>query len=127
MTYLNVLTGAAAAWVWGAIWYAVMARSWAEAAGIADKAPGVERKIGAVVSFVAMLFVAGMMRHMFNEAGIAAVGKGALAGIGIGLFIVTPFVAMNYYWAGRPVKLTLIDGVNAAVSCGLIGVMLTAF
>ncbi len=127
MDYINVLAAAVAAWIWGAVWYALAAKPWAEAAGIADREPGVERKIGMVVSFVAMLLVAGMMRHMFNQAGIAAVGKGALAGAGIGLFIVTPFVAMNYYWAARPVKLSLIDGVNATVGCGLIGVLLTAF
>ncbi len=127
MDYVNVLAAAVAAWIWGVVWYALAAKPWAEAAGIADREPGVERKIGMIVSLVALLLVAGMMRHMFNEAGIGAVGKGALAGAGIGLFIVTSFLAMNHYWAARPVKLTLIDGIHATVGCGIIGVLLTAF
>lgn len=127
MNYITVLAAAAAAWVWGAIWYSLAAKPWAEAVGIADREPGVDRKIGMIVSFIAMLLAAGMMRHMFHMAGIGHPVKGMLAGLGVGAFIVTPFIVMNYYWAGKPVKLMLIDGVNAGVSCGLIGLLLVAF
>jgi hypothetical protein len=74
-----------------------------------------------------MVVVAGMMRHMFVAGGVATVGAGAVAGAGIGAFLITPWVAMNYAFAMRKGALTVIDSVNAIAGCAVMGAILTAF
>jgi hypothetical protein len=50
-----------------------------------------------------------------------------VAGAGIGAFLVMPWVAMNYAFAGRPAALTVIDGANAVAGCAIMGLILTLF
>jgi hypothetical protein len=74
-----------------------------------------------------MVLVAGMMRHLLATSGVTTVGGGAVAGLGIGAFLVMPWVAMNYAFALRKPSLTVIDGVNAVVGCTIMGAVLNAF
>lgn len=131
MEILNVLVAALAAFAFGAVWYSTMANPWMAAAGIQRGADGkpinAAEKLPFVIGFIAMIVVAGMMRHMFQMAGIASIGKGFLSGLGIGAFFVVPWLAMNYAFAGRPMKLTVIDGVNVIAGCTIMGVVLTLF
>lgn len=128
---IGVVVAAIAAFAFGAVWYMSMAKQWIAAAGVPVGPDG--RPMGGgsampfVIGFVAMILVAGMMRHVFVMGGIETLGKGLLSGLGIGAFIVTPWVAMNYAFAMRPAKLTLIDGVNSVVGCAIIGAVLGAF
>jgi hypothetical protein len=55
------------------------------------------------------------------------VGGGAIAGFGIGAFLITPWVAMNYAFALRKPSLTVIDGVNSVVGCTIMGAVLNLF
>ena len=80
-----------------------------------------------VISFISAVLVAGMMRHIFALAGIDDVAKGVMAGAGLGLFIVTPWIATNYAFSSRPKNLTLIDSGYAAIGCTIMGVVLTLF
>ena len=50
-----------------------------------------------------------------------------MSGLGVGAFLITPWVAMNYAFAARPAMLSVIDGVNAVVGCAIIGAILTLF
>ena len=68
-----------------------------------------------------------MMRHIFSMASIDGVASGALAGLGVGLFFITPWIAMNYAYAMRPAKLTLIDGGFSTIGCMIIGLVLGLF
>ena len=74
-----------------------------------------------------MVIVAGMMRHVFAETGIATLGAGIVSGLGVGAFLITPWVAKNYAFAMRPAALSVIDGVNAVVGCAIMGAILTLF
>jgi hypothetical protein len=80
-----------------------------------------------VVGIVAMIVVAGMMRHTFTMAGIDTLGEGIIGGLGVGAFFVLPWVAMNYAFSMRPALLTMIDGVNIVVGCGIMGAILMLF
>lgn len=80
-----------------------------------------------IISGIAMILVAGMMRHMFAMAGIDGAGKSLLSGLGIGLFMIAPWVAMNYGYAKRPTDLTLIDGLYAISGPAVIGLILGLF
>lgn len=130
MQYLAVILAAIAAYAFGAVWYTRMSLPWAKAAGIPivdGKPRGNGSPLPFVVGFVCELLVAGMMRHIFLMAQLDTLGEGIMGGFGIGAFLITPWVAMNYAFAGRPFRLTALDGVNSVVGCTLMGVVLTLF
>ena len=80
-----------------------------------------------VISGIAMLLVAGMMRHIFAMAAIDTPVKGLGAGLGIGAFFITPWVAMNYAYAMRDMRLAVIDNGYSIIGCGVIGLVLGLF
>lgn len=131
MEFLNVLVAAFAAFAFGAVWYSTMSKPWMEAAKIEVDAEGkpvnASDKMPFIIGFVGMVLAAGMMRHIFGMAGISEMGKALTAGLGIGLFSVMPWIAMNYSFSQRPFKLTLIDGVNVVAGCAIMALVLTAF
>ena len=128
MEIVRVIASAAAAYVVGAIWYVVLARHWVAASGIMTDPSGRPINSGStpyVIAAVAMIVVAGMMRHIFAMAAIATIGAGAAAGFGLGAFVILPWIAMNYGYSARPMALTLIDGGYAVFGCTIIGAVLT--
>lgn len=131
MEYLNVIAAAVAAFAFGAVWYMSMSKPWMAAAEIKlgpDGRPAnASDKMPFVIGLVGMLIAAGMMRHIFGMAGIDTLGEGVTAGLGIGAFSVMPWVAMNYAFGQRKPMLTLIDGVNVVIGCGIMGAVLMAF
>jgi hypothetical protein len=131
MEILNVLAAAIGAFAFGAVWYMSMSKPWIAAAGVPVDASGRPQGNGSMMPFVvgilAMIVVAGMMRHVFVMAGIEGIGKGVLAGLGIGAFLITPWVTMNYAFAMRKPALSVLDGVNAVVGCGVMGLILNLF
>lgn len=131
MEFINVLAAAIAAYVFGAIWYMVLAKPWMAAAGVEvgdDGRPAnAANKTPYIISIICLIIVAGMMRHMFSLAGIDTMEKGWIAGLGVGLFLATPWIATNYTFAGRPRRLIVIDGGYATIGCTLIGIVLTLF
>lgn len=129
MEFVRVIAAAIGAFGFGAVWYMTMSKPWIVAAGIPVDANGRPQGNGSampfIVGFVAMILVAGMMRHIFARAGIVTPGAGLVAGLGIGAFLITPWVAMNYAFAMRKPALTVIDGVNSVVGAGIMGLILT--
>ncbi|MBI1494819.1 DUF1761 domain-containing protein [Halocynthiibacter styelae] len=125
MEFLNVLIAAIAGFAFGAVWYMSLVKPWKAATGMTDEAMQGAGAKPYIISFIALLFVAGMMRHMFSLAGIDSAGKGLVAGLGLGLFIAAPWIATNYAYSMRPRILTLIDCGYAAGGCTVIGFVLT--
>jgi hypothetical protein len=131
MEFLNVIVAAVAAFAFGAVWYMSMSKPWMAAAEIPVDANGKPQGNGSpmpfVVGLIAMVLVAGMMRHIFAMSGLTTIGGGVMGGFGIGAFLITPWVAMNYAFGMRKPALTLIDGVNSVVGCTIMGAVLNAF
>lgn len=127
MGVIAVLIAAVASYAWGAVWYMAMAKPWMEAAGLTEETIDRKDPKPYIISFVATVLVAGMMRHILATQGASGLGAGLMTGFGLGLFIVTPWIATNYGFAGRPMKLTLIDGAYATVGCTIMGVVLSLF
>ncbi len=131
MEYLNVIAAAVAAFAFGAVWYIAMSKPWVKAAGIAVDAQGRPQGNGSplpfVIGLVAMLIVAGTMRHMFAFAGIDTLREGITTGAGIGALFISAWVGMNYAFSMRPLVLWLIDTVNAVVGCAIMGAVLVLF
>ena len=131
MGLLAVLVAAAGGFAAGAVWYMTLAKPWLAAAGFELGPDGKPTKSNGMwpflVAAIAMILVAGMMRHIFAMAGLDGPGQGLVAGLGIGAFFITPWVAMNYAYAARPVQLTVIDGGYSILGCAVIGLVLGLF
>lgn len=130
MEYVAVLVAAAGAYAFGAAWYMMNAKPWMEATGITQEQ--VEGGAGKspmpfIISAIMVIIVAGMMRHTFSLSGIDTVGKGFLSGLGIGAFLVAPWIVTNYAYSMRPRMLTVIDGGYAIIGCTIIGTILALF
>lgn len=130
MGLLAVIVAAAAGWILGAVWYMTLSKAWLAATGIGCDETGKPKggsPLPFVLSAVAMLLVAGMMRHIFGMVGIASPGAGLVAGLGIGLFFISPWIMINNAYEMRPFRLTLINGGYATFGCALMGLVLTLF
>lgn len=129
MGFLAVIAAALASFAFGAIWYMSLAKPWMAASGVTLDVDGKPANrsdpMPYITSLICAVIVAGMMRHVFALSGIDTVGKGLVSGLGIGLFLSAPWLATNYAFAGRPFRLTLIDGGYATFGCGVIGAVLT--
>jgi hypothetical protein len=125
MEFLSVIAAAIGAFAFGAVWYIAMSKPWMAASGVTEAQQRASGPMPFVVGLLAMVLVAGMMRHILAGAGIVTLGAGILAGAGIGAFFITPWMAMNYAFALRKPALTLIDGVNSVVGCAIMGAILT--
>ncbi|MFK7878877.1 DUF1761 domain-containing protein [Roseobacter sp.] len=131
MEFLSVLVAGVAGFAFGAIWYTVLAEKWMAASGVPLDESGAPANRSDPVPYVTSLFgailVAGMMRHVFELSSIDTVGKGLVSGFGIGLFLVSPWIATFYSFGARSKSLILIDGGYATFGCTVIGLMLTLF
>lgn len=131
MGLIAVIAAAAASWVYGALHYMTLSKPWMEAAGIPRDADGKPQGNGSPLPFVlsalAMLVVAGFMRHIFAMSGVESAGAGLLSGLGVGAFFIAPWIMINNAYGMKPAMLTVIDGGYAVVGCGLIGLVLGLF
>lgn len=131
MGVIAVLAAALGGFAFGAAWYMALSEPWVKASGVTcgedGKPVNASNPVPYVISALAMILVAGMMRHVFSMAGIDGAFKGAVAGLGVGLFFITPWMAMNHAYSMRPANLTLIDGGYAVFGSGVIGLILGMF
>ncbi|MCE8005547.1 DUF1761 domain-containing protein [Aestuariivita sp.] len=132
MEILNVFVAGVASFMFGAIWYSVLAKPWVAVSGVAvdpdtGKPANASNPKPYVIGVIAAILVAGMMRHIFSGSGVDTVWEGAVSGLGIGAFLASPWLATNYGFAGRPMRLILIDGGYATFGCAIIGIVLTLF
>lgn len=128
MELLRIFLATLVAFAIGAAWYMTLSKPWLKAAGIPCDENG--KPVGGqsgrlfLYTFAMQLLVAGMMRHVFHLTGIDSLGEGAVAGLGIGLFFIAPWTAINNAYGMRPAMLTLIDGGYAALACTAMGAVL---
>ena len=131
MGFLDVIGAAIATFAFGALWYMVLAKPWTEAAAIPTDAKGRPLNSGNpvpyIVSFVMILLVAGMMRHVFALSGIDTFGKGVVSGLGIGAFFISPWLILTNFYEDRPLNLSLINAGYATFGCAIMGACLILF
>ena len=128
---LAIVAAGLAGWAFGAVWYFVLAAPWIAASGVATDTTGTPANrmspMPYVISLVSVMIVSATMYYALNMLGTETVGKGFTSGLGIGACFAAPWLAMSYGFAGRPFKLTLIDGGYAALGSGIIGAVVTLF
>ena len=131
MDFLAVFVTAAVGFAIGALWYGVFSRRWVAASGVPTNEHGAPRDganpVTYAFAYLCILLVAGMMRHMFAMSPIDTVNLGVMGGLGIGLFLIAPWIALNILFSQRPKILILIDGGYAAVACAIMGGVLMLF
>lgn len=131
MALLAVLVAGIAGFMFGAVWYTVLAKPWMAASGVALDGNGQPANrtdpLPYITSVVGAILVAGMMRHVFALSGIDTFSKGLVSGFSIGLFLVTPWIATFNGFGGQPFRLTLINGGYATFGCAVIGGVLMLF
>jgi hypothetical protein len=131
MQFVAVIVAALASFAFGALWYGMLSRPWMAASGV-RVGPDGRPQNGSnptpyLVALVAMILVAGMLRHILATSGITTAGAGLISGLGVGAFFITPWIALNNAYTMRPVSLTAIDGGYAIIGCGLMGLILDLF
>lgn len=129
MGFVAVIAAALAAWVFGAIRYMALSRPWTAASGVPQKdgRPATGSAVPFAVSALLLILLAGMLRHVLATAGIDGVGKAAMTGFGLGLFVASPWIAMANLYAARPLTLTLIDAGYATAGCTIAAAVLAPF
>ena len=130
MGFFAVIVAALAGWIFGAGWYIALSKPWVVAANIKvdeNGRPENDNPLPYILSMIAMVLVAGMMRHVFALSGIETVEKSLMSGFGVGLFFISPWIMINNAYADRPFKLTLIDAGYATFGCAVIGTVLGLF
>ena len=131
MEFVNVLVAAIASYAFGAAWYMTLSKPWMEASGVEvgeDGQPASKSNpVPYLIAFAMAIVVAGMMRHVFALSGIDSFGKGLISGLGIGLFMASPWLATCYAFGGRPFKLTLIDAGYVTFGSAIMGAILASF
>ena len=124
---ISVLVAALGGWLLGAVWYMALSKPWLAASGVECDENGKPVNNGPmpfILSALAMILVAGMMRHAFAMAGVEGLVKGLTSGLGLGAFVAAPWVVINHAYPGRPAVLWAIDGGYAVLGCGVIGAIL---
>lgn len=131
MEFLSVIAATVAAFVAGAAYYGVLSEPWMAASGVPrdenGKPAGGQKPAIFALGFLCQLLVAGMMRHVFSLSGIDSLAMGLMGGVGIGLFFITPWIALNNLYGMRPRALTVIDGGYATLACTIMGLVLVLF
>ncbi|MEN8684457.1 DUF1761 domain-containing protein [Marivita sp.] len=127
----SVVAAGFAGWAFGAIWYGIFAKPWIVASGVATDANGKpanqKSPIPYVISIVSAMIVAATMYYAFEMLNIVTVTKGFTSGLGIGACFAAPWLATNYGFAGRPLKLILIDAGYATFGSSVIGAVIPVF
>jgi len=129
MGFLAVIAAAVATFAFGAVYYIILSKPWMEAADIEvgeDGKPVNDGPLPYIVAFVSITLVAGMMRHTFATSEMAS-GHGFVAGLGVGLFFISPWIFINTGYSNRPWRLALIDSGYATFGCAVMGLVLTLF
>ncbi len=127
MGILSVIVAAAAAWIFGAVWYGVIGKQWMAASGLTEADVNRANPVPYIGSFLCALLVAGMFRHILAMAAIEGIGKSAITGLGLGLFVAAPWIATNVLFSMRDRNLIWMDGVYPAAGMTLMGIVLALF
>ena len=127
MEFVNVLVAAVATWIFGAVWYMSISKPWMEASGLTPETIDNKNPTPFIVSFIGAVIVAGMLRHVLAGAQIETVGKSLLTGLGMGAFIVSPWIVNNVLYGQRDKRLIWMDCGYPVIGMGIMGLVLALF
>lgn len=117
LNYIAIVIAAAASFMFGGIWYGVLAKPWMAAAGIDDATMKASKEAGKTTALMIKAFISSLVMAWVLAGLIGHLGKGQVTiynGIISGAFVWLGFVATtlitNHGFQMQSGKLTLIDG-----------------
>ncbi len=127
MDFVNIIVAALVAWVFGAAWYMVIGKQWMEASGLTEDSINPKDFKPHAVSLAGSIVVAGMMHFVLGRAGIETVSSALFTGLGLGLFVVSPWMINNVLYGQRDSRLIWMDGAYPVIGMSIISVVLVLF
>ncbi len=127
MEFLGVVAAGAATWIFGAIWYMAIAKSWMEASGLNEESVNRSNPVPYVVSLIGAILVAGMLRHIMVTGGVETFGGAILTGGGLGFFVVSPWIVNNVLYGQRDKRLIWMDCGYPVVGMCVMAMVLILF
>ena len=128
MGFLAVIVAAVGTFAFGALWYGLLSSPWKADSGVPLGADGnpvnAKSPTPYLISFIAMVLVAGFLRLILENVTVESLGNALQWGMGAGLFLITPWIALTNGYSVRPFRLTLIDGGYATLGCGIAAAIL---
>ena len=128
MSFVAVILATIITFAFGALWYGVFSAPWKADSRVTLGEDGnpvnAKSPTPYLICFVALILVAGFLRLVLEQVGVASLGNALQWGLGVGLFFITPWIALNNGYATRPFRLTVIDGGYATVGCGLMALVM---
>lgn len=124
MELISIIVAAVAVWVWGAIWYSLIGKSWMKASGLTEESINRRNPVPFIVSFACVLAVSGVMNHILYRMN-ATVEDGAVIGLTMGLFVVLPWMITNIFFGKRSKSLIWMDGIYPVIGMAIMGLILT--
>jgi uncharacterized membrane protein len=130
---VSVLSGAVAAWLFGAVYYTALGRYWIAAQGRTIEALKLEnsgksaaaRALPFVLSFVAELIMGVVIYGVLTHSGLWSLRAGIVTGAFCWAGFILTTIAVNNAYGGRRVMLTVIDSVHwlgvLAIIGGIVG------
>ena len=114
---LSVLTGAVAAWIFGAIYYTALGKAWMAAQGKTAESckaefaakSGLAKFAPFILSFVGALIMGVVLYGILTHSGLWSWHAGIITGAFCWFGFVLTTVVINNAYAGRKVMLSVID------------------
>jgi ABC-type Co2+ transport system permease subunit len=131
-SYIAILAAALAAWVFGAVWYTLLGKTWMAASGISAEEIERRRKTRKMplapmaVSFVCEIVMAVLLSLLLATLGVGDLIGGALVGLVLGIGFVATSVLVNNLFQGRKLMLSLIDSAHWIIVLAIEGLVLVA-
>jgi hypothetical protein len=125
-----VLAAALAAWIFGAIWYTALGKTWMAASGISAaeiERRRQERKMPLkpmAVTFACEIVMAVLLSWLLAGLGVSDVANAALTGFLLGLGFLATSGLVNNMFQGRKLTLSVIDGAHWVIVLVIEGAVL---
>lgn len=129
INYIAVLVAASAAWIFGGIWYRLLAKPWMNAHGFTSEQVRAHHGNYAamwplVISFGADLIMAWMLAGLLGHLGDFSVKSGVISAAFVWFGFVITTLAVNNIFGMRRHVLIAIDGAHWLVALVLMGAIL---
>ena len=127
ISYVAVIGAAVVAYMFGAVWYMVLAKPWLSAIGFSE--PPKPAPAAFIIAFVVQLVMAYFLAGLIGHLGEVTPWRGTLIAFLVWLPFVLGTMIVNHRFQGSRWQLTLIDGghwlgvfVIMGLVIGLMGV-----
>jgi hypothetical protein len=132
VNYIAVLVAGSVAWVFGGVWYRLLARPWREAHGFSPEQVRRQHGYGTamwplIVSFVADMVMAWTLAGLLGHFGAVTLENGLITAAFCWFgFVLTTFAVNNIFGMRRHV-LILIDGAHWLIALLIMGAIIGAW